>query len=100
MTTPIYVFAEHTTRKGEIVLDPERYTDDDGHISDDVFLYGEGTEDELIKRALDRLARPCDRAPHFRHTCDRAVLDYLDGPRVEPHYDKRGMYWLPAEDLD
>lgn len=94
--TTIYVYGEHTTRKGTVAYGVE--PDDDGNVTDDVFLYGEGTEEEIVAQALESLATPDARAPQFRHKCDRAVLEYLGGPKVEPHYDaEHGSYWLPSE---
>lgn len=95
-TTIIYVYCEHATLKGRIA-----HVEADEEPSDDVFLYGEGTEEDIIKQALENLARPCSAAPHFRHTCDRAVLEYLGGPVVEAHYENgKGSYWLPVPECD
>lgn len=89
----IYVYSENTTRKGTIFRGEDCQAEENG----DVFLWGSGTAETLIAEALESLARPCGMAPQFRHRCDRAVLEYLDGPEVESHYDReRGSYWLPA----
>lgn len=96
----IYIYAENTTRKGTIAnVEP----DDDGNITDDVFLWGEGDRDALISQALESLRvrrdhRAGGAADAFRWQCDRAALAYLDGPEVEYNAERRG--WFTSVEVD
>ena len=91
-TQKIYLYSENCTLKGR----PFSGGDDEAAEFGDVFLWGEGTDEELIAQAIESLAKPCNRAPHFRHKCDRNVLEMLGGPQVEPQHDSRGSYWTVA----
>lgn len=74
----IYIYAENTTRKGTICHDDDMIESE----SDDIFLWGEGTEVVLVGHARLGLSERRDTRPggagdSFRHTCCRAVLDYF-----------------------
>ena len=91
----VYIYAENTNRKGQVYCGDDCDAEENG----DLFLWGSGDDAELIEQAIGSLAVPCDRAPQFRHTCDRNVLRYLGGPKVECHYETgKGSYWLPVSD--
>lgn len=95
----IYCYAEHTTRKGTIYGD----STEGASQSDDCFLWGEGTHEELIAQALERLAKRTDTrtagaGDSFDWKCARAVLAYLDGPEVE--YDAERRAFFPVADAE
>jgi hypothetical protein len=92
----IYIYSENCQGRGGKIY---RGTDEEAETCGDCFLWSEGTEEELIAEALEGLAKPCDRAPHFRHKCARSVLELLNGPEVEPHFEAgRGSFWLPVKE--
>ena len=94
--TKIYIYSENCQSKGGRIY---RGTDEEAESCGDVFLWSEGTEEELIKEALQKLAKPCNSAPHFRHKCARNVLEFLNGPEVEAHYEAgKGSFWLPVSE--
>lgn len=91
MSEKIYVYAEHCNKNGRICLDE----DPAESRGDDVFLWGEGTREDLIAEALSDLASKTvgGGAPHFRWTVARHVLKYLSGPIV--YYDSTAGLYLP-----
>lgn len=96
-TQKIYIYNENCTMKGRICHGNSHYED----LADfgDVSLWGEGTEEELIAQALESLASRYDlRAggarDSFRWKCDREVLRYLNGPKVE--FSEEKMVYLPV----
>lgn len=58
----ILVYHECCAMSGEVVRENSRYIDDEGNVSDDVYVYGE-TEDEACARARKRLAITNDTRP-------------------------------------
>jgi hypothetical protein len=85
-TETIYLFAEQCNMRGSI------YHGDNPELTDDAFLWGEGTREELIQQAIDALACPPGGAPHFDWDCARTVLAYLDGPKMHLDADRRAHY--------
>lgn len=74
--TEIYICSQHTTRAGRLAL-----ADADTE-SPDVFLWGSGTDDELIGQARARLAERRDTRPggagdDFDWVCAQNVLAAL-----------------------
>jgi hypothetical protein len=95
----VFVFAEHCPMRARVVNDPDQYLRDDGEYSDDITLYGDGDEPELIDYALQSLATRYDRRPggacdDYRWNCDRNVLKLLNGPDVE--YNPKTQVWMQA----
>jgi hypothetical protein len=94
----IYIYSENCQGRGGRIY---RGTDEEAESCGDCWLWGEGTEDQLIAEALKDLSTPCDRAPHYRHKCAMNVLVLLNGPEVAHQLDpKRGSYWEPASVRD
>ncbi len=74
---PIYVYAEHTARAGDVVVwDP--YTTCEEWVleekGDDIFKYAD-SEVEAVETARKVLARP-QRGPSYDHKAARKVLEY------------------------
>jgi hypothetical protein len=93
--TKLYLYNEGCTFKGRVY----RGTDEEAEECGDVWLFGEGTDAELIALALDELAHRYDQraggaGDSYRWRCAREVLRYLDGPAVE--YNAEQRVWLPA----
>lgn len=81
-TYHLYVYAENCAMKGQV------YVGDDAEGNGDLQEYGDGTREGLIQQAVDSLGKRYDMRPggagdSFRWTCDRNVLEYLNGPKVE-----------------
>lgn len=78
----VYLYCQHTKRAGgfapaEIELDADGYP-----VSDDFFLWGQGTELDHIAEARAELERTDPRpggvGMEFRHKCAKTVLDYYE----------------------
>jgi len=67
----IYVFAQHTTRAGQVCLRDEDWCE----ASADVWLFGEGTEKGLVRRARNILQND-DYSPMAKREADH-VLEHL-----------------------
>jgi hypothetical protein len=52
MSARIYVYSNTCTRATQVCRDLDRYTHEDGSISDDIELWGTGEEEELAVRAV------------------------------------------------
>lgn len=90
----IYLYSENCVRKGQVFAG----TDNEAEECGDVFQWGEGSEQELIAQAIDRLGVSYDKRPGggedlFPWKCARTVLAYLAGPTVE-FDEERGVYVL------
>lgn len=83
----IYIYTETCTMKGRVCQDEELIESG----SDDIFMWGEGTKEQLIAEALRDLEKPTLRLYDVR--CARNVLDYLGGPQVE--YDEEAGAFRP-----
>lgn len=101
----IYTYAEHTTRAGDVCVNPEKYSrlcecldgQDDplpdcpecggsGYVIDSADLvYLEGTEEALIATARENLKRHATGAgtSAYRRKTARAILEYLGAPETE-----------------
>jgi hypothetical protein len=69
----IYVYSQHHTRAGMVATEPQ---------GDDTDLYAEGTREEIVAQAAERLSKRYDTRPggsgdHYAHKCARNVLAYL-----------------------
>jgi len=76
----IYVYTEQTLRGGQVVVDPDHYLREDGTMSDDIWLWGEGSAEELAAQArqtLADLAKLPDNWPSFFRHAAQQVLAYL-----------------------
>ena len=73
----LYVYTEQTLRAGQVVADPDHYVHDDGTVSDDIWLWGEGSEEDLATQARQALADLPDNRPSFGRHAARQVLAYL-----------------------
>lgn len=82
----LYAMSEHCTQSGLILTldqDDREVVDAEGYpISDDLFLWGEGTKALLIMLARARIERRKDTRPGgsedaFEHKCARNVIEYL-----------------------
>ena len=101
----LYTYNENTTFKGQVWSPKERHGEDESSAEDngDISLYGEGTEQDLIDKALASLATRYDHraggsGDSFRWRTDRNVLKFIGGPAVE--YDEAKQVWLPAVAAD
>jgi hypothetical protein len=74
----LYLYSENCVQGGKVAsVDPEP-----DEISGDWFLWGNGTEAELVLQAKDRLGKRYDTraggaGDAFAHKCSRYVLEYL-----------------------
>ena len=99
-TTRVYCKSENCVMKGQVLATDAGNDSADEYADDcDLFFWGEGTDEELIKQALDRLAtrrdtRPGGAGDSFDWKCARNVLEYFSGPEVE--YSKEARAYLPA----
>lgn len=96
-TRKLYIYNENCTMKGRL------YHGEGAEDFGDVSLWGGGTDEELIAQALESLATRYDlRAggarDSFRWKCDREVLRYLDGPKVE--FSEEKMVYLPEAEVE
>lgn len=73
-TITLYVYREHCGHKAARVCRP---TPDE--VDDDIALWGEGSENQLLARAAGELARRSDMPSHHRYrwACARNVAAYL-----------------------
>jgi hypothetical protein len=76
--TKIYCYAEQCAMGGRVVANLDRYTNSEtGEVdSYDVFLWGEGTDDELRAEAEAVIAKQTG-GPSFAWKCARNVLNSL-----------------------
>lgn len=75
----IYVYAEHHSRKGQVVLEPEAYIRENGIDNDDIWLWGCGKREDLAAGAQESLdSLPADNASSaYYKSCLKNVLAYL-----------------------
>lgn len=82
----IYMYAQHCVMAGRVVPTSkhDEYRAGEEDQSDDIFLYGDGTEDELIAQARAAIAAtPKTSGPTFDWRCARNVLNYLGASMLE-----------------
>lgn len=77
----IYLYQEFCDSKGKVFCSTVM-TDAEKDDFDDVFLFGDGSEEELISQAQEDLLMVSDHRPGgagdaFRRRCARRVLAYL-----------------------
>jgi len=80
----IHVYAEQCLRAAQVCLDDDLIQRE----SADIWLWGDGPEEELIRSARTRLAVQYDRRPggagdSYMHRCARVVLDHLGAEETE-----------------
>jgi len=98
----LYIYNQNCASKGEVsARDAE--TDEEREDNGDLHCWGEGTEEELIAQALDRLAHRYDNraggaGDDYAWTCARSVLLYLDGPDVQYDPNRHAYFPIPEEE--
>lgn len=88
----IYSYSENCTMAGRVAaIDPEP-----DEVSGDWFLWGEGTEAELIARAKESLSNP--KLSPFTHKCARFAAERLGAASFDRSIGEWSYSWNESED--
>lgn len=86
----LYFYDQHTTHAG-------LQADADECNSDDIFLWGEGDPEDLLRQAVECLARPGGPERAFERKCSRAVVQLLQHLLIPADIYRGWLYYANHE---